>query len=84
MMRRGRHLVPKREGLAPLMVYREIIPLSPSVARIFRDPQELFSGISVTMGVRRGFITSFLTKYNTRFQPAIYSARNCLAYRNYS
>lgn len=48
MMRRGRHLVPKREGLAPLMVCMVIIPLSPSVARVFREPQELFSGISVT------------------------------------
>jgi hypothetical protein len=37
----------KREGLAPLIVSLFIIPDSPSVARIFREPQELFPGISV-------------------------------------
>ncbi len=35
----------KREGLAPLMVYRDIIPFSPSVARVIRELQKLFPGI---------------------------------------
>jgi len=36
MVRCGRHLVPKREGLAPLIVYIDIIQLSSSFARVFR------------------------------------------------
>jgi hypothetical protein len=40
MMRLVRHLAPKRDGLAPLMVCMFIIQHLPSVARIFRDPQE--------------------------------------------
>jgi hypothetical protein len=34
MMRRG-HLVPKRESLAPLIVYVFIILISPLIARVF-------------------------------------------------
>ena len=45
----------KREGLAPLMVYMIIIPLFPSVARFFREPQELFSGISIAK--RESFVS---------------------------
>jgi hypothetical protein len=37
MMRRGRHPVLKREGLAPLIMCTFIIRLSPSIARFFRE-----------------------------------------------
>lgn len=39
MMRRGRHPVPKREGLAPLIVYGISIRLLPLIASIFRERQ---------------------------------------------
>lgn len=39
MMKRGRHPVPKRQGIAPLMMCRDIIQFSPSVARVIREPQ---------------------------------------------
>lgn len=75
MMRRGRHLVPKREGLAPLIVYVFSIRILASIARVFRERNAGDAGSLCAF--RLLYIVSYHCRthggipFNPPFQPSV-------------